>query len=48
MLITNETHYSLVALRPNTIYHVKIQYVNDQGDSVPSDPTAFRTDDECK
>lgn len=48
VIITSQTHYSLVALKSNTTYHVKIQYITEQGDSRPSDPTTFRTEDECK
>jgi hypothetical protein len=46
--ITNQTNYSLMNLKPNTDYHVKIQYVTEQGESVFSDSTIFHTDDECK
>ena len=45
---TSLTHYFLVNLKPNTDYHVKIQYVTEQGESVFSDSTVFHTDDECK
>ncbi len=45
--ITNETSYCLIDLKPNTNYHVKIQYITDEGESVISDPTVFHTDDEC-
>lgn len=29
-------------------YSVQIQYITFHGDSIRSDPTIFRTDDECK
>jgi hypothetical protein len=45
---TNQTNYFLVNLKPNTDYHVKLQYVTEQGESVLSDSTVFHTDDECK
>lgn len=46
--VTNRTHFSLKDLQANTSYSVQIQYVTSHGDSVRSDPTVFRTDDECK
>ena len=46
--VTNRTQFALKDLKPNTIYHVQIQYVTSHGDSIRSDPTNFRTDDECK
>lgn len=48
VIITAQNHYSFVALKPNTIYHVKIQFITEQGDSLPSESTVFRTDDERK
>jgi len=46
--ITNKTKYCLKGLKPNTNYNVQIQYITFHGDSIRSDPTLFRTDDECK
>ncbi len=46
--ITNQTKYSLNNLKSNTKYHLKIQHITKQGESILSDPTAFHTDDECK
>ncbi|CAF1204358.1 unnamed protein product [Rotaria sordida] len=43
---TNKTNYSINNLKSNTIYNVKIQYITTQGESIPSDPTVFQTDDE--
>ncbi|CAF3077821.1 unnamed protein product [Rotaria sp. Silwood2] len=43
---THETNYSINNLKSNTSYHVKIQYITTQGESIPSDPTIFQTDDE--
>jgi hypothetical protein len=48
MGVTNKTNYSLKDLKPNTNYAVQIQYVTSHGDSIRSDSTIFRTDDECK
>ena len=48
MHVTKETHFSLKDLKANTNYAVQIQYVTSHGDSIRSDPTVFRTDDECR
>ncbi len=46
--VTKKTNYCLKDLKPNTNYSVQIQYITFHGDSIRSDPTVFRTDDECK
>ncbi|CAF3561895.1 unnamed protein product [Rotaria sp. Silwood1] len=43
---TNKTNYSINNLKSNTNYNVKIQYVTTLGESIPSDPTIFQTEDE--
>ena len=48
MSVTKETHFSLKNLTANTNYTVQIQYVTSHGDGTRSDPTVFRTDEECK
>ncbi|CAF1591800.1 unnamed protein product [Rotaria sp. Silwood1] len=44
--VTNNTNYCLKNLKANTNYSVQIQYVTSHGDSILSDPTIFRTDEE--
>lgn len=46
--VTDRTQFVLKDLNANTSYSVQIQYVTSHGDSVRSDATIFRTDDECK
>lgn len=46
--ITNKTNYSLDNLKSNTFYNVKIQCITEQGESKFSNPTIFRTNDDCK
>ncbi|CAF3403831.1 unnamed protein product, partial [Rotaria sp. Silwood2] len=44
--VTNNANYCLKNLKANTNYSVQVQYVTSHGDSIPSDPTLFHTDEE--